>query len=163
MRLRKEEKMGLDTSHDCWHGAYSAFHHWRKELCRAAGLPPLDLMEGFFSDGSDADGSPFSLLKHCCHDEMIVRAFERDIIPGLPISWNCLQPNPLHELLCHSDCDGEIPASSCAGIADSLERLLPKLPAGDGPGHIGNWRAKTQQFIDGLWAAASAGENVEFA
>lgn len=23
--------MGLDTSHDCWHGAYSAFTRWRQQ------------------------------------------------------------------------------------------------------------------------------------
>ena len=28
--------MGLDTSHDCWHGAYTAFHRWRAELMRIA-------------------------------------------------------------------------------------------------------------------------------
>lgn len=29
--------MGLDTSHDCWHGPYSAFHRWRVALHRDAG------------------------------------------------------------------------------------------------------------------------------
>jgi hypothetical protein len=41
--------MGLDTTHNCWHGAYSAFMRWRQEIAKAAGLPPLDLMEGFFT------------------------------------------------------------------------------------------------------------------
>lgn len=26
--------MGLDTSHDCWHGPYSSFMEWREELHR---------------------------------------------------------------------------------------------------------------------------------
>lgn len=43
--------MGLDTSHDCWHGPYSTFAEFRRELARAAGLPPLDSMEGFAEDG----------------------------------------------------------------------------------------------------------------
>lgn len=30
--------MGLDTSHDAWHGPYSSFHSWRIALARAAGL-----------------------------------------------------------------------------------------------------------------------------
>lgn len=30
--------MGLDTSHDAWHGPYSSFHSWRLALARAAGL-----------------------------------------------------------------------------------------------------------------------------
>ncbi len=29
--------MGLDTSHDCWHGAYSAFGRWRRAIAEAAG------------------------------------------------------------------------------------------------------------------------------
>lgn len=39
--------MGLDISHDTWHGSYSAFHRWRKKIAETAGLPPLELMEGF--------------------------------------------------------------------------------------------------------------------
>ena len=31
-----------------------------------------------------------------------------------------------------------------------------------GGGHIGNWRAKTRAFVDGLRLAASRGEDVEF-
>lgn len=147
--------MGLDTSHDCWHGAYSDFMRWRTELARAAGLPPLDLMEGFWSQLTrpvflDHDAS-----------ELSRRSLER-LEEQLPISWACLKPDPLHELLDHSDCDGEIPWQSCAGIADSLERLLPKLPDGDGGGHIGNWRDKTKQFITGLRLAAKRKENVDF-
>lgn len=30
--------MGLDTTHDCWHGAYSAFHRFRHGIARAIGL-----------------------------------------------------------------------------------------------------------------------------
>jgi len=30
-------RMGLDTSHECWHGAYSAFTRWRHELATVAG------------------------------------------------------------------------------------------------------------------------------
>lgn len=39
--------MGLDTSHDCWHGSYTSFHKWREWVAEKAGLPPLDTMEGF--------------------------------------------------------------------------------------------------------------------
>lgn len=32
--------MGLDTSHDCWHGPYSQFMRWREELhCLITGDP----------------------------------------------------------------------------------------------------------------------------
>lgn len=150
--------MGLDTSHDCWHGAYSAFMRWRREIARAAGLPPLGLMEGFY-DTDRVLGDPFWAAKG-------LRDIERygidELKEALPIKWDCLKPDPLFILLHHSDCDGEIASADCAGIADSLERVLPNLPDGDGGGHIGVWRDKTQKFIDGLRKAAAAGEDVDF-
>ena len=30
--------MGLDTSHNCWHGPYGAFHRFRKELGNQIGI-----------------------------------------------------------------------------------------------------------------------------
>ena len=39
--------MGLDVSHGCWTGAYSAFHHWRKKLCEVAGYGNIDERVGF--------------------------------------------------------------------------------------------------------------------
>lgn len=138
--------MGLDTSHDCWHGAYGAFMKWRMKIAEVAGLPPLMLMEGFY----DPDRYGDSL-----EDRWYLKGL-------LPISWDCLKDDPIHELLYHSDCDGEIPWESCAGIADSLEKLMPLLPHEDVGGHIGYWEDKTQQFIDGLRLAASKKENVDF-
>jgi len=139
--------MGLDTSHNAWSGAYSAFHTWQKMIADAAGLPPLVLMEGFYRPlyGRGCSSPPMEDL-----DEL------------LPIKWDCLKPSPLHELLCHSDCEGEIPADHCAAIADALEAVIPKLPEKDVGGHIGNVRKKTQRFVDGLRAAAEAGEPLDF-
>lgn len=145
--------MGLDTSHDCWHGAYSAFNRWRTKLAEVAGLPPLELMEGFFEDGT----LYFGILEAPMWQEK-----KDNLSARLPIKWEALKPDPLHELLNHSDCEGEIPWESCAAIADSLERLIPLLPDEEGGGHIGNWRAKTQQFVNGLREAAAAKENVDF-
>lgn len=31
--------MGLDTTHNCWHGAYGSFKEFRELVGRAAGLP----------------------------------------------------------------------------------------------------------------------------
>lgn len=119
--------MGLDTSHGCWHGAYSAFGRWRGKLAEVAGLDLLS-MEGF----------------------------------GGEMEWEALPPDPLHVLLNHSDCDGEIRWQDCGPLADRLSELLPLLPDGDAGGHIGFWREKTQQFIDGLREAFEAKEDVEF-
>ena len=38
--------MGLDTTHNCWHGAYSAFHRWRTMIAESVAIT-LGNMEGF--------------------------------------------------------------------------------------------------------------------
>jgi len=76
--------------------------------------------------------------------------------------WDRLPEDPLLVLLVHSDCDGHIAPREAAALAERLEELLPALPDGTGGGHIGDWRAKTQTFIDGIRQAARAGETVEF-
>lgn len=43
--------MGLDISHGCWYGAYSAFMRWRTALCDAAGYGAINLREGFTLPG----------------------------------------------------------------------------------------------------------------
>lgn len=129
--------MGLDTSHDCWSGSYSAFDRWRNALAKVAKIP-LALMDGHY-DGALPDS-------HEVH---------------LPISWDSLRPDPLHVLLNHSDCAGSLLAVDCPLIADRLEELLPSLAEldKDPPG----WFVKaTKRFINGLRAAAAAGEDVEF-
>ena len=147
--------MGLDTTHDAWSGGYMSFMRWREEVARAAGLPPLCLMEGFYGPSH----RPVYLDPSATE---LSRSSLENLERGLPIKWDCLKPSPLHELLFHSDCDGEIPATSCGPIADELERVLPNMPTGSGGGHIGDWRAKTQQFIDGLRRAAAANEPLGF-
>jgi hypothetical protein len=157
--------MGLDTSHNCWHGAYSAFMRWREKLAEVAELPPLRLMEGFYEPPSEEalewarprDGGPKC---NSYHGPSLSHWID-DITPRLPIKWASLRPDPLYQLLHHSDCDGEIAAEDCAPIADSLERLLPLMHGGGG-GHIGNYREKTEQFIKGLRLAAERNEPVDF-
>lgn len=89
-------------------------------------------------------------------------SLHRSVFSHLPLQWESFKPNALHKLLHHSDCEGEIAWEDCSEIADELERILPKLPTGDAGGHIGNWRDKTQTFIDGLRLAVTNKENVDF-
>lgn len=156
--------MGLDCSHDAWHGAYSAFMRWRTEIAKVAGLPPLELMEGFYAPLSGyreaGYGTPTIYLGPNT-DELTRNCITR-LESSLPIKWDCLKPSPLHELLNHSDCDGEIAADRCGPIADELEKLIPLLPDGEAGGHIGHWRRKTEQFVKGLREAAVAGEPLDF-
>lgn len=149
--------MGLDCSHNAWHGAYSAFMRWRQKLAEVAGLPPLELMEGFYAP---LDVQMLPTLYHGPGTRE--KNYLADMDARLPIKWDCLKPSPLHELLYHSDCEGEIAADRCGPIADALEALIPLLPDEEAGGHIGRWREKTTQFVAGLRAAAAAGEPLDF-
>jgi hypothetical protein len=135
--------MGLDTTHDCWHGAYPAFTRWRNKLAEVAGYK-LEKQDGSFID--------------------------LPVLPwdSFPYDWPAgewgdhVERDPLVYLLAHSDCEGAIHPPQAAPLADRLEELLPLLPDGDAGGHIGVWRDKTRRFIDGLRLAVSIGEDVEF-
>lgn len=164
--------MGLDTTHGCWHGAYSAFGRWREGLAKVAGIP-LHLMEHYYTEDSWIDGPPDKDAMNWAapreggplcksHYGPLLHSWINRVSAWLPISWDVLKPDVLHILLDHSDCDGWIEAEHCAALADRLEELLPLLPTEYDSGHIGDWRDKTQKFIDGLRLAASRGENVEF-
>jgi len=124
-------------------------------LAKVAGLPPLLMMEGFWPGVIRYDRS---LLD----EGNPVHRLLADMLEELPIKWECLKPDPLCVLLYHSDCDGIIEHMDCKPIAERLKELIPLLPMSDGAGHIGNWRDKTQAFVDGLLEAHEAGEGVEF-
>jgi len=138
--------MGLDTTHGCWNGSYSSFNGWRKELARAAGLPPLELMEGY------AALNP--LVKLLYDKKLISHISGTDLSEQLPIRWSCLKEDPLIGLLDHSDCDGNIPWEHCTALSNRLQELLPKMPEG--------LRERTKIFSDGLIDAAERHENVDF-
>lgn len=123
--------MGLDTSHDCWHGAYSSFSTWRSNIAKAAGYP---------------------ISKELCGYELTWDDFKLENYQG---EWDTAPADDLLYLLVHSDCDGVIHPEHAALLARRLEELKPLLSD--------EWnREHTQQFIDGLWAAAMAGEDVDF-
>lgn len=132
---------------------------WRQKIAELAGMPPLDLMEGFYRaiPGDDCM-DPIYWARKGLNDE---KAFE-DLRARLPIKWDALKPSPLHKLLYHSDCDGEIAWQDCGPIADALQELLPKFPNSDAGGHIGFWRDKTSEFIVGCRRAFEAKENLIF-
>ncbi len=116
--------MGLDTTHDCWHGPYSSFGQFRKRLAGMIGMN-LGAMEGF----------------------------------GGSIKWELLAPDPLHVLLNHSDCEGDISVEDCLPLAKRLEQLAEAMtedvnPYGD--------KFLAERFAKGLRAAHEANEKVEF-
>jgi hypothetical protein len=142
--------MGLWVSHDCWDGAYSAFLRWRHTLAGAAGYkirePTTEERDaGMYSPTVDLHWEVFEPENY---------QGEWDFVPG---------DDPLLYLIVHSDCDGVIHPEQGIHIARRLEQLLPLLDDTEAIGHIRpHMRGKTQQFIDGLKAAAAAGEDVEF-
>lgn len=160
--------MGLNISHGTWHGAYSAFMRWRVEIARCIGVP-LEFMEGFYSNDANSSG-PALTLRVLADAEVrsnpsgtyraadsLKRSFE-----VFPIPWSILRPDPLHALLHHSDCDGHLTPTQAAKIADRLAEIMPLIKDEDGNGHVGNFRVKTQTFIDGCRRAASANERLRF-
>lgn len=146
--------MGLDITHDCWHGGYISFHVWRTGIARAFGIP-YDLMEGLYR------GSVETFFYVNPRTELEKSAW-LEFTSMLPLKWDMLKPDPVHILLTHSDCNGEISWEDAGAIVDSLEKIIPLLPDGEGGGHVGNWKITTQKFVDGLRKANKAKENVEF-
>lgn len=131
--------MGLDTSHDCWHGPYGAFQLWRQELARAAGYQVVNERRGL--------GEPYYELPWDQFEDKNYQG-EWDSIPG---------DDPLMFLLVHSDCDGVIRPEHGIHLAGRMEQLLPLLDD-----DVYRVREHTERFIDGLRKAAAAGEDVDF-
>lgn len=153
--------MGLDITHETWHGSYSSFHRWRQEIAKVAGLPPLEMMEGFYEDNGSE--SPFCLLDYRFpNGDKLEMSHIRKWRQQLPIKWQCLRPNALYILLQHSDCDGYINWRDCKKIALELTKLLDKLSDEEVGGHIGNYKTKTTIFIDGLLRAYDKKERLIF-
>ena len=135
--------MGLDTTHDCWHGAYSAFTRWRNKLAEVAGY-------AFYKAGDPP-----------IYDQPLID-WGHITTENSYGQWANTPPDPLIVLIAHSDCEGEIYPAQAGPLADRLEELLPLLPSDSTGGHIGVWKDKTQAFINGLRAAVAANEPVEF-
>lgn len=149
--------MGLDTSHNAWHGPYSSFNQWRSAIADCLCIP-LNLMQGYWpEDGQIGFMHPLGLVISMTNYDMAKHQLDQHI-KNFPLKWSAFTPNPLHELLYHSDCDGDIEWEKCRDMANELEKLLPLLP--DHP--TGFYHEKTKQFVAGLRLAYSKKENLEF-
>lgn len=133
--------MGLDISHDAFHGKYSAFNSFRKFVCKsiAGSFPPHEnkaLVDDMWYWGE---------------------GYNKESHPGL------------FEFFCHSDCDGEISPELCSVVANDLDNILPLIEelAKSEPahGHIlrnGGFVEVTKQFIIGCRLASERNEPLEF-
>lgn len=130
--------MGLDCSHEAFHGAYSAFNRFRRAVSEAIGgsYPP--------------------------HEDRTLEANAWYWGPG----YNEKTHPGLYIFFSHSDCDGEILPEDCVKVADELEQLLPRLDGmGADSGHIardGGIGEVTRRFIAGCRFASSQNEPLEF-
>lgn len=140
--------MGLDTTHDCFHGAYSAFSRWRNAVAEAAGYMVAPVK--WPSLGYEA--------------ESVLIDWGHIVDKNYAGEWDEMPSDPLIILIAHSDCDGKILPEHAGPLADRLEAILPLMTEGGG-GHIerdGGYQRVTQRFIDGLRTASAAGEEVGF-
>ena len=147
--------MGLDVTHDCFHGAYSSFTRWRNLLAEAAGYTMSEVTDKDLADYryKRIDGLNYDLPI----ERYMGKGWGKEI-PAVAFRG----PDPMLLLHLHSDCDGVIKRKHQLPLADRLEELLPKLEHIDGGGHIGNAADKTRQFIAGLRDAHAAHETVRF-
>lgn len=65
--------MGLDTSHNCWHGSYSSFRSWREAVARAAEYDELSSYHGYGGKRIWPEGDVLvTLLNHSDCDGIIL-------------------------------------------------------------------------------------------
>lgn len=95
--------MGLDTSHNAWHGPYSRFDRFRFAIAKAAGLGDLNQYEGYNVPLGD------------------------HIPPPLATKFPSIEVQPLVILLDHSDCDGEILLEHQEPLRQALLALYDRI------------------------------------
>jgi len=137
--------MGLNTTHDAFHGAYSAFNNLRRFILKSIGgsFPPHEdktLKEDHWYWFVDRE-----------------KKYGKDSHPGL------------YEFFSHSDCDGYIEPDTCLLVAQDLESIMPYIrklaKTEECYGHLlgrGGYIQATQYFIDGCRLAHERGERLEF-
>lgn len=100
--------MGLDTTHEAWHGPCSAFNDWRRWVAQKALGMDLDKMEGFCDGGfswshikhplvpllnhSDCDGVlPLAALKEIADSLMELATASEEPPKRHSNEWYCLR------------------------------------------------------------------------
>jgi hypothetical protein len=124
--------MGLDTSHNAWHGPYSSFHHWRIAVARASGL-------SIYERRLQPSGSrPMWIMPD--EDDILFVLLNHSDCEGVIEAQDC---TPLADRL-----EGLLPA-----IVQAEAKEI---------GYPDWYTTSTTQFIKGLRLAASRNEPIEF-
>lgn len=175
--------MGLNVSHGCWEGPYSAFMRFRMALAKEAGIP-LELMDWYYPPGIGEghsyqpvgfddlpEGEPIIVPDPgalewlrarnggpLCQDSRgpSVERFVVDVARWLPLSWDLfpVRREPLTTLLRHSDCEGVIYVRNQRRLAERLDELADRFPPRFG-GHP-DWTPEMEPsaIYDGIGEAA---------
>lgn len=135
--------MGLDTSHDCWHGPYSAFMRFRQRLWQLA------MRERDEKAGGRASQAP---------DLMDTKEYMGK--PGAPSLHHFLPvTDPLVWFFDHSDCDGFIAAELTLPMAQRMEDLTKQMSE---RALYDDIRPALDRFIKGLRLAGARKQKVTF-
>ena len=148
--------MGLDTTHDAFHGGYGSYLILRESLMVAAGYRRSKEYPPTYEWDGDPD---FDLPENKAIWDQ-ARMGEIDEWPFDPVLF----------LWAHEDCDGIIKPLIAGQIADRIDELLPKIQVATltfAPAWADSERGRTTstmaiQFMSGLREASLAGEDVEF-
>ena len=158
--------MGLDTSHDCWHGPYSAFNRWRTAIAKLAGFPPLKIMDGHYDPDLYKNSPP--VTGNWAEDVLIYNYWIKGL---LPLKWEDLGDvgdGRLVYFLTHPDHEGEILLWQAKIIVEALTDLLALPSPYEGRADASpkadydGFKPATERFIQGLKKAIEAGESVKF-
>lgn len=126
--------MGLDTTHDCWHGAYSSFAMFRKNLAALIGMD-LSSMEGF------GGTKPFPSKQV---EPLVILLNHSDCDGDIEVE----DLDPLRERM--------------QLILNDLTEEKFKAAAGPGYFSFEYFKEKMESWIEGLEFAKSKNEKVEF-
>lgn len=151
--------MGLDTSHNCWHGAYSGFASWRLDVAHtigwgteatALGSATYAIPEGRVPEQDPPADEEYTVDGET-HTVEWSKAYDNGVWLG---QWDNDPEDVIDVLMIHSDCEGIIPHRFCQPLAERLAEI-----AGDQNG----WeRDATVRFINGLLIAHGRGDDVDF-
>ena len=148
--------MGLDCSHDAWHGAYSSFARWRNWIA-------VQLDWDFEVDAQGNDKNyiiPDGRIPDVPTERYPIFDGLQDITENGNAfygDWFEAPADVIDVLMVHSDCEGRIPARFCRPLAERLSLIMQEADPGDP-----SWRPNTISFIEGLLRAANRNEDVDF-
>lgn len=140
--------MGLDTTHDAFHGAYSAFNRFRQIVAKAAGCSYPYHTEDYTSNGKTIPVEELDQERYYTPDNF------KNTNPGLTAFF------------VSNDCEGEFSPEICKQMADEMESVLPEIEKqGSGGGHIerdGGYGEVAKRYIAGCRLAYENKENLEY-